>query len=327
MPLVNFDVSSDIPLIQFDSSNGSVTLDATSALIRIGDDQINDMLNQFGDDRIRKISYDLFNIALKDFKFGLYLSDDILNTCEFLDWDYSQETQMNSFWDVNSPLITDRLLALRLLKSGSIITCTDFLVDAQTNFCYDISNTSPQIKHVAYNIYFHQTYYLEKKDMDDLRTVLRNLNTFLARGGYRDRFYENKTLADISHPLGFALEMFSQIFKEDTIAGITICIWNAFEDLTLNGKFRLNFGYLPANAPTKDKVGIAIGNLIGTTEKEKDQIWENIKKFYSVRCEKGVGHGKKYSSFTKRQKIELVKNSENYLRQAICKLMILDKRE
>ena len=311
--------SSIVPLVGFDCSKNIILLDERTAIQRINEHQINKMLNDIIDDK--PIAWGCFDTALKNVKYALVR---MISSSQVYgpSWQTYGETIEHQMWDETSPIITfDILTALRLLKAGSVKTCTAFLIDMTNGFCHDVSNRGPTIRFSAYDLHF-SNYFLKDEQTIKLRQFFDFLNRIATKEYKIELFMHPET--EMSHPLGFALRQFRKIYEDSEIENMAISIWNAFEDLSKNPAFRWHGKFLPYRASKGETVSYAIANLLSIDKEDQNLMQGEIKKFYeTVRCAKGVAHGG-YGSidFRSPESINLLRECEEFLRLALQKLFL-----
>jgi hypothetical protein len=276
--------------------------------------------NQRAEDEGRSVMWDYFQKAFGGVKYALYKSIESLDV-RSPEWQIFGETRRHKRWDEDSPIVSDILMELRLLKQGSVKVCTAFLVDSENSFCYDVSNPSPNITYTAYDLYSGD-YFLEQTEADGLRKIHEMIQAITIES-IDERFYSDKReIVEIPHILGFSLRKFMEIYEVDSIEDVAVPMWSAFENLCCDPKFRWRRTYLPTNSSTDEKVGNAIGSLLGGDNLERNRIWDDMRKLYKIRCGKGVAHGKDgFVDFADKRTIDTLKISEEYLRRTLCKLL------
>lgn len=192
-------------------------------------------------------------------------------------------------WKEDSPHMKNIVTALRLLIQGNVRTPTAFLLSSKSFY---VSNTTPV------TMYFVEPYFLSKEQVDGFLRLWKKLENV-------KREKPN---------LQFPINRFSRSFEEEYTENIIVDLMTAFESIVFRkGK---------APRPYGRTIGIAIGMLIGESEKERTKIENDLKDAYDLRNNIVHGHLRKQTDGSIHEiDEESIDTVRDYLRIALKTLL------
>lgn len=213
-----------------------------------------------------------------------------LSSVEFV-VEEKQKTKKGLPYKLETESVGNVLLALRLLKRADIDSPCSFLLDKEKDLVASLGLD------LAKTGYSENPYSLKKSEIPDLVRLWSKLKE-----------------VDAKPHLHFSLHEFLSAFETHTIEDrIYHCVV---------GLESLVFYNIDKTFPYKGiLIGLAVGMLLGTNQKQRDEIKETIKKAYEIR--NGVVHGtlKKLQKHLKDSE-EISHRLEDYLRNTLKKLLL-----
>lgn len=187
------------------------------------------------------------------------------------------------------------LLALRLFKKADVEVPCSVLLEKEEDF---VANLGVSLGETSYSA---NPYCLEKKEIPDFVRLWNKLKR-----------------RDAKPNLHFSFHEFSQAFETHIIEYKIYHYVVALESLV--------FYNIDRTFPHKGSlIGLSIGMLLGTNQKERDSIREMVEKAYQIR--NGVAHGIiKYLEKHDKESEEIATKLEDYLRKTLKRLLLEEEQ-
>jgi hypothetical protein len=192
-----------------------------------------------------------------------------------------------------SPYVRNIILALRLLKAETVVAPTAFREYSDGTF--GVSDATPLVRvHPG----FDTQYFLKKEEIPSFKGLYDRLRNLKEEKPY------------LVFPLAQYAKSFEETFPEDIIVDIMV----AFEALIF-----YKFEKTPDQAGVL--MGIAVGMLLGSTQKEREEIKSILREVHGLRNAIVHGNVDKFERLANKRNSSVLLKAVDYLRMTLTKLL------